>query len=534
MKKQHEDNIDELLAKAFDDFREEPSDQVWKNVKKQMPLFAEVATSKKGFSSTKYFLISVAAIVVVASSIFLYLTNNKTETIKSVQYNSNENKNDFKTASNNNVNSKTNNDKTANNSVIAGNNSNSKHNENNVKQNIAPTENHSKTINDKPNQVVKTKNSSEQNSVKENKNNSFAINNKKSNAAPNVALTSASSNKSKTENETKATIASENSSNKLNIDQSQASVNSGNSIVTNNNNTISNDNNNSKSEEKNNNLNADQTPLSFNDYSKIEITNTKALILPKSAIINNDANNSDASQQAQCPVYRPRIYLGIHYTPELIFNLPEINSPVKIKKNNFTQSGQLSVNYDFRHLIFQTGLGYSFYSNQTTNNVKYISCDSIGYYKDVISYSMDSLNHIIYNTTPKNVYDSVKHTKYIITKNSYRYFQIPLLIGYKGYVKKFSFTIRSGVGIGILSYKKVAEVPFNVDNAELLSIETNTPALTKSYWQFLFNIGIGYEISKDISIVFEPSFKYYLSPFYENTTKHLYSVGLKTGLYFHF
>ena len=256
--------------------------------------------------------------------------------------------------------------------------------------------------------------------------------------------------------------------------------------------------------------------------------------MPKSAIINNDANNSDASQQAQCPVYRPRIYLGIHYTPELIFNLPEINSPVKIKKNNFTQSGQLSVNYDFRHLIFQTGLGYSFYSNQTTNNVKYISCDSIGYYKDVISYSMDSLNHIIYNTTPKNVYDSVKHTKYIITKNSYRYFQIPLLIGYKGYVKKFSFTIRSGVGIGILSYKKVAEVPFNVDNAELLSIETNTPALTKSYWQFLFNIGIGYEISKDISIVFEPSFKYYLSPFYENTTKHLYSVGLKTGLYFHF
>ena len=537
MKKQHEDNIDDLFAKAFDDYREEPSDEVWKNIKKQTPLFPEASASKKSFSSTKYFLIFAVAFVVIASSIFIYLKNNKTETTKSVQYNSNENKNDVKSKTKNNENSITNNENIAhNNSVIANNNSASAQKENNVKQNLTTNENHTNQITDKPNQLAKTNISTEKKSENGNNNNYVANNYIKPNAAPNADLTSAASSKSKTKNETKTTITSVNSNNNLNIDKSQTIDKSGNSIVTNDNKTIPNDNKNSKSEEKNNNLNADQTPLPFNDYSKIEITNTKALILPKLAIIISDVNNSNALQQSPSPLYRPRIYLGIHYTPEVIYNLPQFNSPVNVKKNNFSQSGQLSFNYDFRHLIFQTGIGYSFYNNQTTNSVNYISRDSVGYYEDVISYSIDSLNHIIYNTTPKNVYDSVKHAKYIITKNSYRYFQIPLLIGYKGYVKKFSFTVRSGVGIGILNYKKVAEVPFNIKNAELLNIECNTPALTKTYWQFLFNIGVGYQLTNSISIAVEPSLKYYLSPFYENgnTKKYPYSVGLNTGLYFHF
>ena len=544
MKKQHEDNIDNLFDKAFDDYRVEPSDQVWKNVKKQMPLFTETSASQKGFSSKKYFLIFAAAFVVIASSIFLYLKNNNIETKKSVQYNSNENKNDVKSTANNNGNSKVNNGAISNeNKIIANNNPTQSEKEINVKtsnqnSNLSVAYKSSKQDSEKTNQRIHTNISNEKEIVKENNYYSTTDNLTKSvNSQNNIYSSNDKIDKPKTNNKIENKNVSQNINDNKNSGQYQAQIinKTGDSIAYNNYSANTNDNKSLNNDKNNYNSISDKITKPNDKFLKIAILKIKPLSQSETKLVIDEVNTTDAANQPNNHIVRPRIYIGIHYTPEIIFNLPELNSPVNVKKNNFTQSGHLSVNYDFRHLIFQTGLGYSFYNNQTTNNVKYISRDSVGFYEDVISYSIDS-NHIVYNTAPKNIYDSVKHSKYIVTNNSYRYFQIPLWIGYKGYIKKFSFTVRSGVGIGILSYKKVAEVPFNVNNAELLSIENNTPALTKTYWQFLFNIGIGYQLTNSISIAVEPSFKYYLSPFYENgnTKKYPYSIGLKTGVYFHF
>jgi len=530
MKKQHEHNIDDLFDKAFSDFKEEPSEQIWENVRKQIPLVTNVTTSKKSFFSGKYFyLFFSAAIVVVVTATLLYFRNNNSGTItKPAQSKTG----DIKITDNNNVNTNNSgNNGIHDNSVIANNDQSSSQKENDAKQNSSVVDDHLKQTTNNSKEFIQTNILPERKSVNEKNKNFVSENIKKPNTAQDAALAKLNVvDKPKDDNELKTINETQN------INKTQAANEAQNAFLTDNKNNVT-ANNELKNEKNDEYSNTVQNIKSFDKYSKIDVSRTKCLSSGEAMTINSDLLNASAGQSSgQNNHFRPRIYFGVHYTAEWIYNLPEFNSLVNVKRNNFTQSGQLSINYDFRHLIFQTGIGYSFYNNETTNNIKYISRDSVGYYEDVISYTIDTAQHIIYNTTPKNIYDSVKHTIYTTSKNSYRYFQIPLLIGYKGYLKKFSFTVRSGVGVGILSYKNEPVTSFNVSNASLISIENNTPTLTKTYWQFLFNVGLGYQLSANISIAVEPTFKYYLNSFYENTnaTKHPYSIGIKTGLYFHF
>jgi len=219
--------------------------------------------------------------------------------------------------------------------------------------------------------------------------------------------------------------------------------------------------------------------------------------------------------------------------------MPEIDSVVKPKNSNFNQSAQISANYDYKNITIQSGIGLSFYNNEALSSVNYISCDSVGYYEKVTSFYVimeSGTPNVVFNTVPVNVYDSLYHSSYEFTRNNYRYLQIPLLIGYKMYYNRFSLTIRSGAGLGILNYKKEPGTPFNKKDAQLLSIEQHTPSLTKTYWQFLFSVGGGYQFTDNISIAVEPTFKYYLSPFYEQKDfkRYPYSIGVKTGIYFRF
>jgi len=90
MKKQHEHKIDELFDKAFEDYKVEPSEQIWENIRKQIPRATNTVSPKKRFPFSKftYFIFSAALIAIIFSVIYFLPLLNSEPAKKITQLNS--------------------------------------------------------------------------------------------------------------------------------------------------------------------------------------------------------------------------------------------------------------------------------------------------------------------------------------------------------------------------------------------------------------------------------------------------------------
>lgn len=499
MKKQYDHKIDEMFGGAFKDFEAEPPKHIWDNVKAQIPRSANLVNPKKSFLHYRstYFILSASVAVVLLTAIYLYISpdspvnagyaaslfSKDSSVISSVKE---------KPVVNNNV-IHINPDVTPKNNYTYA-----------LTAEKTKTDNVSQhSLNNKPAKVAGANENS-------NKNTRFAATAKSYKPGVNTKNALPAGDLSKSDSGS-GLAESENQFVNKNDFSLTAKI--------------------SETTEK-------TTVTNYYDenLSKIKILKTEKISVaePGKTIINiNPFEGAKPSVQHS----RAGIYFGLHYNPEWIFNLPGNNSPVNLPdENNFSQSVQISLNYDLRNFTFQSGLGYSFYNNNTSAGINFKSFDSVGYYNDVLYFSYDSINDItVLYTTPVNVYDSVSHFSIKPTRNKYRYFLIPFITEYKYYSRRFYFSGFIGAGLGILTFKNEPEINFDISNAGLINTVKYSPSVTKTYWQITGGIGCGYFITDNISFAAEPSFRYYLKSFYSETSgKKPYSVGVKAGVYVRF
>lgn len=197
--------------------------------------------------------------------------------------------------------------------------------------------------------------------------------------------------------------------------------------------------------------------------------------------------------------------------------------------------------YEKSGFILETGIAGNYTTEGAKYGISYTSYDSVGYFINVNSFNTVQGNpdSIRFETSMKNVYDSVDH--YVIKENTnkYAYLQIPLRFGYRLIEKdRFSLDLKLGILFSFQVYKDVPEVPYQGNDVESIEVVRYSPDRLKTNWQYTAGIGMNYHINKNFRLTLEPFYRQYFksvySPDSEYSARSPYAFGLRGGIYFHF
>lgn len=206
-------------------------------------------------------------------------------------------------------------------------------------------------------------------------------------------------------------------------------------------------------------------------------------------------------------VSRLSVQIGIYYSQmgQSINNLyPVSNMPI----------GMSSIN-QYSKNIFKTSSG----SVTATSNLK--SDTSYDAYFSSESPSTSNSVSVANNDSPSK-YRLVEHLDYI---------EIPLMLRYKIIDKKLNFSFLGGMSTNILVNNNIF-----IDNGnELLKGGSILMARPVNYSSSL-GLGIGYQISRNLSVEIEPLFKYFLQSYTTNSqiSSNPYAFGMFTGVVYRF
>jgi len=227
-----------------------------------------------------------------------------------------------------------------------------------------------------------------------------------------------------------------------------------------------------------------------------------------------------------------KLWYGIYITPEQIFVNDENNS------KNEAISFDASVIYTVKDWFLQAGVGIGLSRDNGTFRIDYAQYDSINYYNEVTSFTIDPLTgKPIFNTHITNVYDTVVYDKTNTTENLYTYLRIPVFAGYKIHeIKKFSVFLKAGVTYSVLINKNEPNTEYNNINATWVNITNETPSRIESNWQLSGGMGFSWKFGNKLNVVVEPVYSYYLNPVYKRNynSKSTWSLGLRAGVTFKF
>jgi hypothetical protein len=197
--------------------------------------------------------------------------------------------------------------------------------------------------------------------------------------------------------------------------------------------------------------------------------------------------------------------------------------------------------YHAGRFYIRPGLSFGVMYDKSRNSISYKSNDSIGYYREVISYSIDPLNpnRIIYTTVNRTVFDSLVHSMEQEIRNRYEYIQIPLMFGFDIVRSpKFLLSIQAGpVVTFLLGSKEISSETIDLTGKTLISSTPGTFRRTESNWQLWGALHMEYRFSKQWSLSFEPVYKYYFKPVAEMPSpsdKSPWSLGLQVGFRYSF
>ena len=210
-------------------------------------------------------------------------------------------------------------------------------------------------------------------------------------------------------------------------------------------------------------------------------------------------------------------------------------------QNRNDYSIELIAAYEKSRIIVETGIGGNYTTESAKYQVNYTSFDSIGFYYGVNSFAVDPVNpdSVIFETSLKNLYDSIDH--YLIRENTnkYAYLQIPLRLGYRVFqASKFSVDLKVGVLFSLQVYKDVPGVPYQGSDADNIEVIRQYPDRLTTSWQYTAGIGLNYHINDKVRFGLEPYYRQYIKSAYSPTSaypaKSPYAFGIRGGIYFHF
>jgi hypothetical protein len=110
------------------------------------------------------------------------------------------------------------------------------------------------------------------------------------------------------------------------------------------------------------------------------------------------------------------------------------------------------------------------------------------------------------------------------------YLEIPLLLHYRVIDRKLNFYVLGGVSANILINNNVF-----VDNGSELVKGGSILMARPANYSATFGLGLGYQVTGNLSVGFEPSFKYYLQSYASSQiVSNPYAFGFFTNIYYHF
>lgn len=222
--------------------------------------------------------------------------------------------------------------------------------------------------------------------------------------------------------------------------------------------------------------------------------------------------------------------MGLYFMPSVGF-LPDDSIP---NQRNYTFD--LSLKWKKREFFVETGIGISYSTDDGQYDVDYERY--LGSYEDVYNMTFDTIDGEIvptYYTQEVDVYDTVSRYKIEKTQNRYTYLQVPLLIGFHKQFDRFGWFVKGGPVFNFLINSNIPEPEMGDDR--IVSLDQQMPGRVNTHWQLSISAGMTYQLSNKVSLSLEPTFRYYLNSQYERkyiSTRHPYSVGLRTGLLFNF
>ncbi len=223
--------------------------------------------------------------------------------------------------------------------------------------------------------------------------------------------------------------------------------------------------------------------------------------------------------------------LGISANPEIVLY------PNDSINNSRNYNFDLSVSYHKSGFFLESGLGISIARDEGRYFVDYESYDHIGSYNDLVGITYDSTETgivPIYHSEEVDIYDSIRHLRIEKSTNTYTYLQLPLLIGYEKKFKRFGYYVKGGPSFSLLINKNIpgAKLP---EDVTVFDVDARLAERIKTNWQLLFGAGITYQLSKNMDLAVEPTFRYYLNSAYDRqyiSTKHPFAFGIRAGIKF--
>lgn len=253
--------------------------------------------------------------------------------------------------------------------------------------------------------------------------------------------------------------------------------------------------------------------------------------------------HSSSMPVQQAPVFNMGLEDAYFKKSELLIGAgfsPAVNIyPDGQNRNDF--SFELIAVYERSRFFAEAGIGANYATESVKYGLTYTSYDSVGYFVNVHSFSIDPQNpdSIRLQTSLKNIYDSIDYFRVEENTNKYAYLQVPVRIGYRIIEKKsFSLDLKAGIIFSWQIVKDVPEIPYQGSDAEQIEVIRQYPDRLKVNWQYTAALGLNYHINSNCRFTLEPFYRQYLKSVYSSDSEYAarspFAVGLRAGIYVKF
>jgi len=198
-------------------------------------------------------------------------------------------------------------------------------------------------------------------------------------------------------------------------------------------------------------------------------------------------------------------------------------------------SAGANIQVNIKNWYIQTGLSYSTYSDQRNYSYSFQSLDSINSYFNndttwgwaydppdfgkPIVLSIDSSFVPIYNEINEGL-------------NTWKYIEIPLLVGYSIHANRFSFDIGTGFSYGFF-LEATGNVPDLAEENLFTDLSGIEGQMNKHQINYILRLGLSYHITPQWSLIMKPYYKQNLQSVFNNNypiDQRFKSVGIQLGL----
>ena len=194
----------------------------------------------------------------------------------------------------------------------------------------------------------------------------------------------------------------------------------------------------------------------------------------------------------------------------------------------------------FKNILFQAGINSTqFHEEFNYHPPSYLSFDTnIFIITDTLDtyYIVDGTDTSWFYITEENEYtqiDTIQNQNNYTARNSYSYFEFPVIFGYAINKNRFSFLPKAGIIIGVLNITKGKTI--NNENFQSTADLTDLSGsmFTTIPISMYFSLGIHFNFSEKAALFAEPYYRQHINSVYKNDfpiNRKIRAVGMRFGI----